>query len=69
MSRTKPIWAERYYSEMGRMKLLILKEYPEIITDLSRRGREPVPKSKKRKMIIKINISYKPSVSNNYIFE
>lgn len=54
---------------MGRMKLLILKEYPEIITDLSRRGREPVPKSKKRKMIIKINISYKPSVSNNYIFE
>lgn len=54
---------------MGRMKLLILKEYPEIIKDLSRRGREPVPKSKKRKMIIKINISYKPSVSNNYIFE
>jgi len=33
------------------MKLLILKEYPEIIKNIFRRGSKPVPKSEKERTL------------------
>ena len=52
------------------MKLLILKEYPEIIKDIFRRGREPVPKTEKERTltILLINLQCARITYFNNIF-